>query len=77
MAIMKASKKEIVMWKAADLNLSAERVGESGSAIKIVSVLAPKVERKKITIKGETAAEMAENLAKALIQEGVVKQVKM
>jgi len=35
------------------------------------------VERKKITIKGETAAEMAENLAKALIQDGVVKQVKM
>jgi electron transfer flavoprotein alpha/beta subunit len=77
MAIMKASKKEIVMWKAADLNLSAGKVGETGSAIRIVSVLAPKVERKRIKITGESAAEMAENLAKALIQDGVVKQVKM
>ena len=77
MAIMKASKKEIVVWKAADLNLPAGKVGEAGSAIKIVSVLAPKVERKKVVIKGETPAETAENLAKALIQDGVVKQVKM
>ena len=77
MSIMKASKKEIVMWKAADLGLATEKVGEAGSAIRIVSVLAPKVERKKIRITGESAAEMAENLAKALIQDGVVKQVKM
>ena len=74
MAIMKASKKEVIVWKAADLNINTEKVGESGSAIKIVSVLAPKVERKKIVIKGETAAETAEKLAKALIQEGVIKR---
>jgi len=72
MAIMKASKKEVVLWKAADLNLAKERVGEVGSAIKVLDVLAPKVERKKIVIKGENAAEVAEKLAKALIQEGVV-----
>jgi len=77
MAIMKASKKEVVVWKATDLNMPVEKVGEAGSAIRIVSVLAPKVERKKVVIKGETAAETAENLAKALIQDGVVKQVKM
>ena len=41
-----------------------------------MSVLAPKVERKRIVIKGETSAETAEKLAKALIQDGVVKQVK-
>lgn len=74
MAIMKAAKKEVVIWKAADLNIQEEKVGESGSAIKILSVLAPKVERKKIVIKGETPAETAEKLAKALIQEGAVKR---
>jgi electron transfer flavoprotein beta subunit len=72
MSIMKASKKEVVLWKAVDLGISAEKVGEKGSSIKVMSVLAPKVERKKIVIKGETPAETAEKLAKALIQEGVV-----
>jgi len=76
MSIMKASKKEVVVWNAADVGVAKEKVGEAGSAIKVVSVLAPKVERKRIVIKGETAAEVAENLAKALIQDGVVKQVK-
>jgi len=74
MAIMKAAKKEVILWKAADLNIPKEKVGEAGSAIKIVSVLAPKVERKKIVIKGETHTETAEKLAKALIQEGVIKR---
>jgi electron transfer flavoprotein alpha/beta subunit len=40
--------------------------------IELVEVLAPKTERKKIKITGESAAEIAEKLAKALIQEGVV-----
>jgi len=72
MAIMKASKKEIVTWTLQDLSISKEKVGKTGSAIQITEVLAPKVERKKIVIKGETAAEIAEQLAKALIKEGVV-----
>jgi len=72
MAIMKASKKEVILWKAADLGIASDRVGEKGSAIKITSVLAPKMERKKIVIKEETPAQTAEKLAKALIQEGVV-----
>jgi len=74
MAIMKASKKEVVIWKAADLGIADEKVGESGSAIKTLSILAPKVERKRIMIKGETPVETAEKLARALIQEGVVKR---
>jgi electron transfer flavoprotein beta subunit len=74
MAIMKAAKKEVIVWKAADLNVLKEKVGESGSGTKVVSVLAPKVERKRIVIKGETTAETVEKLAKALIQEGVIKR---
>jgi len=72
MAIMKASKKEIVIWNAADLNVASEKMGETGSAVQVLDVLAPKMERKKLIIKGETAVETAEKLAKALIQEGVV-----
>ncbi len=71
MAIMKASKKEIVFWKLADVNISSEQVGEAGSGVRIIEVLAPKVERKKTVIEGETPAEIADRLVKALIQEGV------
>ena len=72
MAIMKASKKEIVTWSAGDLNIPKEKVGENGSAILVTEVLAPKVERKRVLIKGESAAEVAGELAKALIREGVI-----
>ncbi|MFQ6081333.1 MAG: electron transfer flavoprotein subunit beta/FixA family protein [Candidatus Bathyarchaeia archaeon] len=72
MAIMRASKKEITVWSAEDLNIPKERVGEAGSAIRVTEVLAPKVERKRIVIKAETVEELAETLAKALIKEGVV-----
>lgn len=72
MSIMKASKKEIVTWTLADLGLPKEKVGETGSSIQITEVLAPKMERKKIVIKGETPQEIAEKLVKALLQEGVL-----
>ena len=72
MAIMKASKKEIVTWSARELNIPREKVGETGSAIRVTEVLAPKVERKRVLIKGESAAEVAGELAKALIREGVI-----
>jgi len=69
MMIMKASKKEIVNWTAADLGLVKEKLAQK---IELIEVLAPKTERKKVRITGETPAEIAEKLAKALVQEGVV-----
>jgi electron transfer flavoprotein beta subunit len=69
MMIMKASKKEIVTWTIADLGVENEKIA---SKIEIVEVLAPKTERKKIKIAGESPTEIADKLAKALIQEGVV-----
>ena len=72
MAIMKASKKEIVTWKLADIGITPEQVGEAGSGVKIMDVLAPKVERRRIMIKGETSADIADKLVRALIQDGVV-----
>lgn len=69
MAIMKASKKEIVLWNIDAIGLSKEKLA---STLQIMEVLAPKMERKKIIIKGENPADIADKLAKALIQEGVV-----
>jgi electron transfer flavoprotein beta subunit len=69
MMIMKASKKEIVTWTLKDLNISTEKIA---AKTEIIDVLAPKMERKKIKITGESVQEIAEKLAKALIQEGVV-----
>ena len=46
MSIMKASKKEIVTWKLADIGVSAEGVGESGSGVRILDVTVPQVGRK-------------------------------
>jgi electron transfer flavoprotein beta subunit len=72
MAIMKASKKEIVNWTLADVGVSSEGVGEAGSGVRILEVMAPKVERKRIQVEGETPSEIAAKLVDALIQEGVV-----
>lgn len=69
MMIMKASKKEIVAWSLKDLNVTAEKIG---SRIEIISVLAPKMDRKKIKVTGESVQEIAEKLAKAIVQEGVI-----
>jgi electron transfer flavoprotein beta subunit len=69
MMIMKASKKEIVTLTASDLKLDRDKIA---SKIELVEVLAPKTERKKIKITGENAQEIADKLAKALIQEGVI-----
>ena len=69
MMIMKASKKEIIAWTLADLGIPKEKLV---SKIEVLEVLAPKMERKRIKITGETVQEIAEKLAKALVQEGVV-----
>lgn len=69
MMIMKASKKEIVTWTIDDLHVEKERLDFK---IELLEVLAPRTERKKIMIKGENPQEIADKLAKALIQEGVV-----
>jgi len=69
MMIMKASKKEIVPWPLADLNIPKEKLSPK---IQVIEALAPKSERKKIKITGETVQEIAEKLAKLLIQDGIV-----
>ncbi len=69
MMIMKASKKEIVTWSLGDLGVEK---GKLTPKTEVLEALAPKTERKKIKITGESVQEIAEKLAKALIQEGVI-----
>jgi electron transfer flavoprotein beta subunit len=69
--ILQAGKKPITEWKLADLGLKPEDVGEQGSGAKILRNQAPKMERKRIRIKG-TPQEEAAALAQALKKEGVI-----
>lgn len=69
MMIMKASKKEIVTWTSSELGLDKDKMAPK---IEVLEALAPKTERKKIRIAGETPREIADKLAKALAQEGVI-----
>jgi electron transfer flavoprotein beta subunit len=69
MTIMKASKKEIVTWTGLDIDLDKDRITPK---IELLEVLAPRTERKRIKITGENTQEIADKLAKVLIQEGVI-----
>jgi len=70
--IMKAKKKPLVVWAAPDLGLDAGAV-RAASHVKVLSVTAPKVERKQIRVEADSAEEAAAKLAQLLVGEGVVK----
>lgn len=69
--ILQAGKKPIQEWKLADLGLGADQVGPKGSGIRILKNQAPKMDRKRIRIKG-TPEEAATQLAQALRKEGLI-----
>ena len=68
--ILQAGKKPTQEWKLADLGLPADAVGETGAGVKILKNQAPKMERKRVRIKG-TPEEAADQLVQALRKEGV------
>jgi electron transfer flavoprotein beta subunit len=69
--ILKAGRKPVQEWMAADLGLSEDEVGAEGSIIEMVSNLAPEQERKQVVFEGDLD-EVGENLINALTQEGVL-----
>lgn len=69
--ILKAARKPVQEWTAADLGLSEDEVGAQGSAIEIVSNLAPEQERKQVVFEGDLD-EVTEDLINALTKEGVL-----
>jgi len=73
MSIMRASRKTITEWGGEALGLSADEVGAIGSAVRVLEVKAPPMERKRTIIKVETEEEAARSLVERLIKDGVVK----
>ena len=69
--IMKAKRKPTVEWDAAALGLSPEEI-KAASAVEVLKVEVPLVERKRIIIKAESVEEAAEKLAEAILAEGVL-----
>ena len=69
MQILKASKKPLQEWNAANIDLSAADFGERDS--QVISNLAPVEQRKKVLWEGQTD-ENVDNLVNALQKEGVL-----
>jgi electron transfer flavoprotein beta subunit len=72
MAIMAASKKPFTIWTAAELALSSEELGHEGSLTETLRTTVATGERKRVKLQGDPA-EAAGKLARALLEEGVVK----
>jgi electron transfer flavoprotein beta subunit len=69
--ILKAARKPVQEWTVADLGLSEDEVGDKGTAIEMVSNLAPEQERKQEVFEGDLD-EVVVNLVNALTKEGVL-----
>ena len=64
--IMAAARKQVTVWTAADLGLSADQVGKAGARLILERLFVPKVEGKCEFIEGDTPEEMAATLARKL-----------
>jgi len=73
MNIMKAKRKPTEEWDAEAVGLSAEEI-KASSAVEILKVEAPRVDRKRIVIKADTVEEAAAQLADAVLSEGVLER---
>jgi electron transfer flavoprotein beta subunit len=71
MNIMKAKRKPTEEWDIEALGISTDEIVKS-SSVRVIKVMLPKVERKRIIIKADTIEEAASQLADAIIAEGVL-----
>jgi electron transfer flavoprotein beta subunit len=69
--ILQAARKPVQEWTPADLGLAEDEVGEEGTAVEVLSNLAPEEERKQVVFSGELD-EMIGGLVDALTKEGVL-----
>ena len=69
--ILQAARKPVQEWTPADLGLAEDEVGEKGTAVEVLSNLAPEEERKQVVFSGELD-EMIGGLVDALTKEGVL-----
>lgn len=68
MAILAASKKEIKILSAADLEIEKDVLE---SSIRILEIVAPEMKRKGVIIRDKPTAEMADELARIILKERV------
>lgn len=69
--ILKAARKPVYEWKAADIGISTDEVGAGASSIEVISNLAPEQERKGIIYEGDLD-EAVDNLVDSLLKERVL-----
>lgn len=70
--IMGAGKKEILEWNSQMLGIDPALVGKRGSKVEVSALNVPKSARKKMLFEGKSE-ESANQLAEAIVKEGVVK----
>jgi electron transfer flavoprotein beta subunit len=68
LAILKASKKSLILWKLEDLGLSKEKLGEV-STLRTIDLQGFAVERKQVVIKDKPAEEAVQELISHLLRE--------
>jgi len=64
--IMAAARKQVTVWTVADLGLGPDQAGRAGARLNLEALYVPQVESRCDFIEGDTPAEMAANLARAL-----------
>ncbi len=64
--IMAAARKQVTVWTAADLGLSADQVGQQGARLSLERLFIPQVKSQCEFIDGESPEEMAQALARKL-----------
>lgn len=64
--IMAAARKQVTVWTASDLGLSADQAGKQGSRLNLERLFVPQVKSQCEFIEGDTPEEMAANLARKL-----------
>jgi len=72
MAIMAASKKPLLTWSAADLNLVEDELGHNGALNEILRTTVISGDRKRIVFEGDSK-ELALKLVKTLHEEGLLR----
>jgi electron transfer flavoprotein beta subunit len=71
--IMGASRKPTVKWTLSDLGFREGETAAAMSGVKTLEVYAPREERRRVSIPGDSVEEMAAELARTLFEQGLVK----
>jgi electron transfer flavoprotein beta subunit len=70
--IISASRKEVPVWDASDIDADPERIGAAVARKELVNLYVPERERQCEIIEGETSEEAAEKLVDKLLKTGLI-----